>query len=144
MNCTEKEKNKANSLRGALAILAIAGLHWSTILFPISISYPHRALDMTTGGRIAIEPLSHWGTLVTLVLLLTNILCLVAIFRLLKVWNFRARWFYIFALGTTITMFFSLLAGALWNVLIMFAMWRAFLRRTKEFFQPKTLLPIKT
>lgn len=116
-----------------LAVIAIAGLHWSSIMFPISISYPHHVVSLSSAGLLRIPPTCGLGLLVTVSCLLINVFSVVMIFQLLKRWKLRARWFYSGSIGTIITMFFCLFSGAIWNVFIMVAIWKGFRSRRAQF-----------
>jgi hypothetical protein len=128
----EEEPNRKQSHK-VLAICAIAGVHWSSIMLPISLSYPHHVLSLSTAGLVVIPHLGKWGLLVTGVCVLINGLSLAAIFLLLMRWNFRIRWFYSASMGTTVTMLFCLFFGALWNIFFMVAIWVAFGNRKHQF-----------
>jgi hypothetical protein len=128
-----KEEPDRKQSHEVLAICAIAGVHWSSIMLPISIPYPDHVLYFSTAGLPIVPHLGDWGFLVTGVCLLINVLSLAAIFLLLMRWNFRRRWFYSAGMGTTVTMLFCLLFGALWNIFIMIAIWVAFGNRKHQF-----------
>lgn len=118
-----------------LAILAIVGLHYSSVILPIALAYPHIALEISSCGLLKIPPLSDWGSVVILACIAVNLFSLIIVALLLTNTQYRQRWFYRRTLGTLITMVFAIvLADALWNIPIIIAVWLSFRRRRTEFF----------
>ncbi|MEO0448493.1 MAG: hypothetical protein AAF191_20710 [Verrucomicrobiota bacterium] len=118
-------------------MLALSGIHSSSVLIPVSLWQPSGVLYWMTGGSVRLEQGSDDRIWVPVFWIIVYVLSLVVLFLLLHRWKFRNRLFYIGALGTTITMAFCCFVGAVWNLIVMIVIWVQFGRRTSEFFPSK-------